>query len=399
MRKCVFLLISTLLVTSACKGREEPSVPAKKASPGSRQALGADVGGALAEPNTGRQGGDAVPTPTPAEPNTARQGGDAVPAPTPAEPNTARQGGDAVPLPTPADAAKSSPARVVVADTPFLRKAKFPTDVVHPLHRGHVLELVEGVPTEIDYLGKPRNVVPARLSGLDGYVFQEDVAPFKGEIVDAAALWSGLHKEAKPGSEIPEGCGPIAMVGDLLAAPGEEVIVYSLGAPECQVGLGVFGGESKSKLLHSRFGGLLVEVQLRKVLGGKLLLDLAEMEQGTGDTGGENRLFLFAADGNDLKVALELPATRFNLGPQKSTYLLTKWAYPAGSGDEEWLIQYRTTKRVVEGGKESDLHRETIYRFNGSKFVETDRPEGLPELESPPPSIVEGVAPMVEYSP
>jgi hypothetical protein len=324
----------------------------------------------------------------------------AVPAVAPAAPSEVQaQATDiaSLPLPEPAAAevlpqAAGAVALVMVTAqaTPFLRKAKVATDTVHPLHYGHLVELLPGEGTKVDKGGQERYLKHARFGGLEGYVFADDVREVEESYPGGKALWEKLVKLSS--TTVPGGCQPIRMVADVMASPGNEVVVYGVGEPDCLRPLGIFDASGRT-LLFSRFDRTVWEVAVHPQPSGPGVLELAlKSTDDSGTEGGSDRLFHFDRDGAGLELALELVESRFSLASDKSIYVMTDFKHHKHDG--RWLIQYQSTERVVQNFKDHDRSRESFYEFTGTGFKEVAAPAGVAPLPRPEPTIVTGGAPV-----
>ncbi len=279
---------------------------------------------------------------------------------------------------------------VTAQATPFLRKAKVATDTVHPLHYGHLVELLPGEGTKVDKGGQERYLKHARFGGLEGYVFADDVREVEESYPGGKALWEKLVKLSS--TTVPGGCQPIRMVADVMASPGNEVVVYGVGEPDCLRPLGIFDASGRT-LLFSRFDRTVWEVAVHPQPSGPGVLELAlKSTDDSGTEGGSDRLFHFDRDGAGLELALELVESRFRLASDKSIYVMTDFKHHKHDG--RWLIQYQSTERVVQNFKDHDRSRESFYEFTGTGFKEVAAPAGVAPLPRPDPPIVTGGAPV-----
>ncbi len=251
--------------------------------------------------------------------------------------------------------------------------------------------MIPGEATEVDDGAEKRWLKPARLGGMEGFVFADAVGPLVSTLPAPADLWANLLA-ALPAQ--PTGtCAPVMLVADLFRRPGEELLVYALGDVDCQRWLGIFdstGGE----LLFSRHDRVLWEVAARVTPEGPKVLQLAAKSlEDDGTRGGSDLLFYLDREGAGFAPVLELIESRFELSPEQGKYTLTRLEHlrPAAS---KWLLQHSATSRLFKGGKDLDKTEERSYEFGKDGFVEVPRPAGVGFLPLPEPTITEGIAPM-----
>ena len=107
------------------------------------------------------------------------------------------------------------------------------------------------------------------------------------------------------------------------------------------------------------------------------------------DTGESLRITRVPPAPGPLEVVFDATASRIDALSRPVVYELSDFAWPADpAAPDHWLVQWRHTRRAVADGQEQDEATERFYRFDGARFVETERPPGVPELAPPPPTIV-----------
>lgn len=280
-------------------------------------------------------------------------------------------------------------AIVTATDTPFLRKAKVKTDIVHPLHKGHLIELMPG--DEIQAKDHEKTFLrQARFGGLEGYVFASDVAPVDKSYPGAGVLWQTLIAGIE-GAVLAK-CKPVRMVADLAVAPGDEIVVYALGEVDCLSPIGVFDATGKS-LIFSQLERPMWEVAVRAAPEGPAVLQLAlNRPSPDGSHGGGDTVFYRQGSTGKIAPILSLVESEFKLSATGSTYVMTQLKQHR-IGDR-WLLQHQTTNRLFKDGKDLDTTKETFYEFIDGTFKAIEAPDAIKPLPKPEPTVVEGVAPM-----
>lgn len=278
--------------------------------------------------------------------------------------------------------------RMTVSPSPILRKPKYPTDIVHPLNEGHIIEVLAEEGPTVNYEGVRMAVMPARIGPYIGWVFKDYVQKVDAIPFDKDTLWAELKRAAGKDSGIPDSnCTPVIALMDLSPAPGEEALSYAIGAMGCDTVFGVFENSSSPRLLAVVSGERLQEARFIRQGAGPSLLVLHTHWQLTPRHSGEHHHFLGWSNGKFTELKTVASAL-FDTREMPARYETTQFAFPlSADGGRVYLQQHTTIRLIGRGGKEKIESLDIFFQWTGAGLEKVAAPAEAVEFPAAMPSI------------
>lgn len=278
--------------------------------------------------------------------------------------------------------------RMTASPSPLLRKPKYPTDIVHFINEGHIVEVLAEEGPTIDYRGTPMATIPARVGPYMGWVLKDQVKREDKVVFDSDSLWDLLKRSAEPGKAPPaQGCTPVVALMDLTPSPGEEAVSYALGDMGCDTLLGIFDNADSPRLLAKVSGERIQESRfLRQAHGPNLLIVHTQWHDAPQHSGEFHRFFAQTSSG--FREILKLESALFDTRQMPARYETSTFAYPDPQTSGRPYVQRQKVVRLIEeGGKESIETIEQFYRWANQTLDTVEPPAGVEKLPNPLPSI------------